>query len=311
MPVSARTIKPNHQPLTLLLAGPTASGKSALALALAEYLGGVIVNADSLQVYRGLPILTAQPTAAEQARVPHHLYGHRDPGAPSSAADWREEALAAITAAHAADQPAIVVGGTGFYLKTLLAGLPPIPVIPPEIRTATAALATADLYQELSQRDPAGAMRLAPTDRQRIQRALEVIRATGQPLAHWQSGPAVPCPFPVHTVALLPERATLYARINARFTTMLAQGACDEVAHLLARGLDPALPAMKAVGVPELAAYLRGEATLAEASQRAQQHSRNYAKRQYTWFRHQMQWDQVLITPDANAVLAATQQLQQ
>ena len=304
MPVSSPPIKPYGAPV-LILAGPTASGMSALALRLAEQLDGVIINADSMQVYRGLEILTAQPTAAEQATIPHRLYGDRDPGQPSSAVDWCHAARAAITAAHTEGRRAIVVGGTGLYLKTLLEGLPPIPAIPPDVRAATAALPTAELYAALSRHDPEGAARLKPTDRQRLQRALEVWQATGQPLVHWQAGPPDPLPFLVHRVVLLPERQVLYDRINARFLQMLDAGAHAEVAALFEQRLDPALPAMKAVGVPELAACLRGELSLADAISRAQQHSRHYAKRQYTWFRHQMQWDQVLETPDAESVLKA------
>jgi tRNA dimethylallyltransferase len=294
MPVSKPTIKP-----TLILAGPTASGKSALALQLAERLGGAIINADSMQVYQGLAILTAQPTAAEQSAVPHRLYGDRDPALPSSVADWCAAAQAAITDAYASGQRPIVVGGTGLYLKALLTGLSPIPAIPPDVRAATSAASTETLYQQLAAHDPAGAERLRPTDRQRLQRALEVVLATGQPLHHWQAENGTPLPFPTHRVVLLPERPILYDRINSRFLAMLAAGALAEVEQLLAHNLDPTLPAMKAVGVPELAAYLRGDCALDTAIQQAQQHSRNYAKRQYTWFRHQMAWDQVLISPDA------------
>jgi tRNA dimethylallyltransferase len=309
-------------PPVLLLAGPTASGKSALALAWATrhparhptaqypkaWHPGVIINADSLQVYAGLAVLTAQPTAAEQAAVPHRLYGIRQPQDTGSVALWRAQALAAIAAAYAAGRQPIVVGGTGLYLKALLEGISPIPAVSPEIQAHVLALSPEACRARLMALDPMAAQEqekvgleglaqkgidLEGIDRQRLQRALMVLLQTGRPLRHWQAVPGTPCPFPVRRVLLLPERAVLYERINRRFVHMLRMGALDEVARVCAAGLSPDLPALKAVGVPELRAHLAGQLSLPEATALAQQHSRNYAKRQLTWFRHQMQWDEV------------------
>jgi tRNA dimethylallyltransferase len=276
----------------IVVAGPTASGKSALALALAERLGGAIVNADSMQVYRDLSVVTARPSEAELARAPHRLYGVLDGAELCSAARWAALAHAEIAAAAAAGHRPILCGGTGLYLRALLNGIAPVPPIPGEIRAAArqrhAELGGEAFRAELAGLDPEGAARLEPGDSQRLMRAYEVVLATGTPLGVWQRAAAPEHAFEPIVFTLLPPRDRLYARIDARFTEMVEQGALDEVQALVARGLDPALPVMKAVGVPELSAYLEGAAALDAAIAAAQQASRRYAKRQYTWFRHQL-----------------------
>lgn len=277
----------------LVIGGPTASGKSALALAVAAAFGGTVINADSMQVYGELRILSARPGAAEEARAPHRLFGVLDAGDPCSAARWAKMAEAEIAAARAAGRLPILAGGTGLYFRALLAGIAAVPPIPAEIRAEARrlhrALGGAGFRAALAVRDPAGAAKLAPGDTQRLLRAYEVAHATGRPLAEWQRSPGAP---PRHgrvlSLVLLPPRAALYAACDARFAAMVEAGALDEVRALLDRRLDPALPAMKAVGVPELARHLAGEITLAEAVRLGQQATRRYAKRQYTWFRHQM-----------------------
>lgn len=280
----------------VVIGGPTASGKSALALAVAEEFGGTIINADSMQVYRELAVLTARPGPADLARAPHRLYGVLGVAERCSAARWRELAVAEIVASHRARRLPIVVGGTGLYLKALLDGLSPIPDIPPAIREAAlsrlAAQGAPAFHAELGRRDPAMAARLQPQDRQRLVRAWEVLEATGRSLAEWQRdrpqpGPDDPALAPIAFV-LEPPRAALYTACDGRLTAMLAAGALDEVAALDRRGLAPDLPALKAVGVPELLAHLRGELTLPAALAAAQQATRRYAKRQITWFRNQM-----------------------
>jgi tRNA dimethylallyltransferase len=299
-------------PDVVLIAGPTASGKSALALSLAQRLGGSVINADSMQVYRDLFILTARPGAAETEGVPHHLYGHVDAGVNFSAGRWVEDAVAAIAEVRASGRLPIVVGGTGLYFKALTEGLSDIPAVPEEVRAEVRAeaeaLGSADLHALLAARDPLTAARLQPNDRQRVLRALEVLAATGRPLAAWQALPRRPRLDPGTTlgVFLSPDRAWLTARIDARFDAMLAAGALEEVAALKARRLDPLLPAMRAHGVPGLIAYLDGQITLEEARARGKADTRAYAKRQATWFRHQMAgWS--ALPPDAAeaAVLAA------
>lgn len=280
------------EPAVIVVAGPTASGKSALAMTLAERLDGVVINADSMQVYRGLRVLTARPSPADEARVPHRLYGYIDPAEPCSAGRWRAAAIGAIAEAHAAGRRAIVTGGTGFYIEALTQGLSPIPDIPPDTLSAAAALcAEAGLpafAAMLAKRDPASAARIGPHDRQRLIRAWAVMQATGRPLSDWQREPAAPAPFPHQAIWLNPPRPVLYERCDRRLQAMLGEGALDEVAALLARNLDPGLPAMKALGNPELAAYLRGTMSLDEALAAAQQATRRFAKRQLTWFRHRL-----------------------
>jgi tRNA dimethylallyltransferase len=320
-------------PHAVLVAGPTASGKSALALALAERLNGTIVNADSMQVYRELRVLTARPTPEEEARVPHALYGVRPAGQPGSVVWWRGEALAAMRAAHDAGRLPIVTGGTGLYFASLTDGLAAIPSPTPEARAEARALVgdigAPALHARLAAADPATAAKLQPNDRQRIARAWEVWRSTGAGLAAWQAqgdterdtgeghpgpggpiqgapaqegqgqgdigqgdigqgntGRGSPAPWRFTAILLDPPRDELRAAIATRFDAMLADGALDEVRTLLAQHLDPALPAMRAHGVPELSGYLRGEITLEQAAIRTAQVTGQYTKRQATWFRH-------------------------
>jgi tRNA dimethylallyltransferase len=272
----------------LIVTGPTCSGKSALALALAERLGGTVINADSMQVYRELRILTARPTAADEARAPHALYGIRPAAEPGSVAWWRAAALAAM--AHATLP--ILCGGTGLYLAALVGGLADLPDPGPaaraEARRLLAELGAPALHARLAAVDRATAARLAPHDRQRIARAWEVWRGTGRGLADWlDAGAAVsPAGWRFKTVLLDPPRADLRAAIARRFGAMLAAGALQEVQALLALGLDPRLPAMRAHGVPELSACLRSEIPLEEAERRAVLATGQYVKRQATWLRH-------------------------
>jgi tRNA dimethylallyltransferase len=281
------------QPRIWLIAGPTASGKSALALRLADAVGGEVVNADSMQLYADLRIVTARPSVEEEARAPHHLFGTVDAADGWSVGRWLRAASATLAEIAGRGRAAIVVGGTGLYFRALTHGLAEVPQVPPEIRHQ--AQADYDLMGESSFRgrlaayDTAAAMRIAPGDRQRLVRAWEVFAATETPLSDWQSsGAPALAEGSWRAVALEPPRQALYARCDARLEQMLAAGALDEVAALMARNLDPALPVMKAVGVRELAAHLRGETTLAEALAAARRQTRNYAKRQTTWMRGQM-----------------------
>jgi tRNA dimethylallyltransferase len=280
---------PPFPPPVALIAGPTASGKSALALALAERRNGTIINADSAQVYKDLRVVTARPSQEEEARAPHRLYGTRDAAEPCSAADWAADAKREIAAAHAAKRLPILAGGTGLYIRTLLDGIAPVPEIEPQIRACVRALAVADAHAALAIEDPAAAARLRPSDTTRVARALEVVRSTGRPLADWQKerrggigGSVVLVPL-----VLLPPRAWLHARCDARFENMMSEEGLAEVYSLLARSLDPILPAMRAIGVREVAAYLRGEATRQRALELGRVATRQYAKRQYTWFSRQ------------------------
>ncbi len=274
----------------LLVAGPTASGKSALAIALAERLGGVVINVDSMQVYRELRVLTARPSAADEARVPHRLYGIRPAADPGSVAWWRAEALRAMDAAHAAGQVPILTGGTGMYFAALTQGLAEIPdpgsAARAEARALLARLGPEELHAGLSKVDPATAARLKPADSQRIARAWEVWRGTGMGLAAWQNRRGEPAPWAFFAVQLDPPRDALRAAIATRFDAMMAAGALEEVKALLTQNLDPALPAMRAHGVPELSAYLRGETSLDQAETRTGLVTGQYTKRQATWFRH-------------------------
>ncbi|MFE0754834.1 tRNA (adenosine(37)-N6)-dimethylallyltransferase MiaA [Inquilinus sp. NPDC058860] len=281
-------------PAVIAIGGPTASGKSALALDLAEALDGVVINADSMQVYAELSILTARPDPADLARAPHRLYGVLPAATRCSAAAWCDMALAEIGLAQKAGRRPIVVGGTGLYLRALTEGLSPIPPVPEEIRRATVelheTLGGEAFHAELMRWDPKMAQRLAPGDSQRLIRAWEVMVATNRSLADWQleAGSGPPPGMAFDWIVLAPPREALYAACDGRFRAMVAAGALDEVKALLALELDPELPAMKAVGVPELAAHLRGEIDLETAIARAQQATRNLAKRQTTWFRHQL-----------------------
>jgi tRNA dimethylallyltransferase len=278
----------------VLIAGPTASGKSALALTLAEALGGTIINADAMQVYRDLRILTARPLPAEEARVPHLLYGHVDAAENYSVGRWCVDASAALAAVERGGRVPILTGGTGLYFKALTRGLAAVPAIPAQTRSAVRARlereGIAALYAELSERDGVTARRLMPGDRTRITRALEVILATGRSLADWQREGMTPALDPQLAVKVFldVDRAELYRRIDARFDAMLAAGALEEVRALASRRLDAALPAMKAHGVPWLIRHLNGEIDLAAAMDAAKRDIRRYSKRQATWFRHQL-----------------------
>ncbi len=278
----------------VLIAGPTASGKSALALGLAEQLGGMVINTDSMQVYADLRVLTARPTLEEEARVPHRLYGHVDAAVNYSVGSFVSDAAAALAEARAQRRLPIFIGGTGLYFKALTRGLSAVPPIPAEVRENVRAQLERDgveaLHAELARRDPVAAARLKPRDRTRIARALEVVVATGRALTDWHSEgqPPLLAPGEFRALFLAPEREALYARIDARFGAMLKAGALEEVERLAARRLDPLLPAMKAHGVPPLMKYLKGEITLAEAAEIGRADTRHYAKRQFTWFRHQL-----------------------
>lgn len=281
-------------PPVALIAGPTASGKSDCAVRLALALGAqgraaTVINADSAQVYADLAVLSARPSAEEMQGVPHRLFGDWNGARACSAADWAAAARAVIAEVHAGGGVPILVGGTGLYIRTLLDGIAPVPPIDAAVREAVRALPVADAYAALQAEDPARAALLAPADAARIARALEVVRSTGRSIADWQTRKTggIGHAIALHPLILLPDRAALYARCDARFVLMLERGAIDEVRALLARQLDPALPVMRAIGVPEIAAFLRGESTLAEAETAAAQATRNYAKRQYTWFRRQ------------------------
>ncbi len=277
----------------VVIGGPTASGKSALALALAERLNGTVINADSMQVYRELPILTAQPDAAAQARVPHLLYGGLGIDELCSAGRWLAMAQAAIAETRAAGRIPIVVGGSGLYLRSLTGGLAEIPPIPEAVREATRArladIGAAAFHGELAVRDPEMAARLRPSDSQRLARAAEVLAATGRSLAEWQRDAAPPpVAGEIRSILVAPPRDALYAACDGRFAAMLAAGALDEAQAVMARPEpDASLPALKALGLRELMAHLAGTLTREEAVAAAQMATRRYAKRQMTWFRGQ------------------------
>ena len=281
-----------------IIAGPTASGKSGLALALAQKFNGCIINADSMQIYDAMPIISAQPTAAEQALVPHKLYGHVGMAQPYSAGHWVADAVNAIEAALNAGQQPILVGGTGFWLQSLVHGISPIPAVPAIVRQRVCDLhnflGPEAFHKALAQIDPASAARLPSADSQRVIRAREVWEATGQTLSAWQAQPRqTPAPegWQFKLVALVPERAWLHARIDKRFELMLQQGALAEAQHIQQAvqtgALKPNLASLKAVGLSPLLAYLDGQLNLQQATELAQTQTRQYAKRQYTWLRHQ------------------------
>ncbi|MEP7350140.1 MAG: tRNA (adenosine(37)-N6)-dimethylallyltransferase MiaA [Sphingorhabdus sp.] len=280
---------PEAKPKLALIAGPTASGKTALALNLAKSHNIVIINADSAQVYSDLPVLSAQPTPDEQASAPHRLFGYLDGTTACSAARWAADAKAEIAAAHESGSLPVVVGGTGLYLRTLLDGIAPIPEVGANIRAEIRTLPTAEAYARLQAADAFMAERLAPTDSSRIARALEVVTSTGRSIADWREektggiGDAVD----LHPLVLLPPREWLYARCDARFDAMMAGGAVGEVEALLARGLPADAPVMRAIGVPDIAAMLAGTLGREEAVRRGKIATRQYAKRQFTWFRNQ------------------------
>lgn len=280
----------------IVVAGPTASGKSSLGIEIAEKLDGSIINADSMQVYRDLHILTARPSDDDEARVPHRLYGYRDAAEAGSTAEWSAAAEQAIAEVRAAGRQPILVGGTGLYLKTLMEGIAPIPEVPSEFRDRALKrrqeIGDLAFHNELATRDPVIATRLHPGDSQRVLRAWEVVEATGRPLSEWQQDPVTPPDTRFRVVVLQPPREELNRRADSRFLDMLTQGVLDEVKALHARAqaevLDPSLPIFKALGYPSLAAHLRGETTLEAAIAESQQQTRNYAKRQMTWLRHQL-----------------------
>jgi tRNA dimethylallyltransferase len=283
----------------VLIAGPTASGKSGVGLELACGLGGTVINADSMQVYRELRVLTARPSQSEEARAPHRLYGTVSAGQACSVGRWLDDAADAVAEARGKGRLPILVGGTGLYFKALTEGLAPVPDIPAEVRSywreQAAKVSREALHQDLAARDPAMAAKLKPADPQRIMRALEVIDATGISLAEWQGGNAAPLlsPSEVLPLVIAPEREPLYAAIDARFDRMIEHGAVGEVRALLDLELDPGLPAMRAHGVRELEAYLSGAVSREDAVAKAKTESRRYAKRQMTWARRFMsdwQW---------------------
>ncbi|WP_414645040.1 tRNA (adenosine(37)-N6)-dimethylallyltransferase MiaA [Bosea sp. (in: a-proteobacteria)] len=293
----------------VLIAGPTASGKSALAAALAQRFGGVVINADSMQVYRDLSVITARPTPEEMGDVPHHLYGHVDGATNHSVAAYAAEAGALLNAFAGQGHLPVLVGGTGLYFKALTEGLSAIPPVPEAVRVSFRAHAaertTGELHAELSEQDPEMAAKLRPSDRLRVMRALEVLAATGRSLSSFQ-GERQPGPLAgarLLQIFLAPERELVRERIDRRFDAMMTAGALEEVAALRERRLDPLLPVMRAHGVPGLIAHLDGTLTLEEAMARGKADTRAYAKRQVTWFRHQMAgWHAV--APEAGLAFA-------
>jgi tRNA dimethylallyltransferase len=277
------------KPPLVVIAGPTASRKSALALALAEQIDGVIVNADSAQIYRDLRVLSAAPSDQELIKADHRLYGVQDGALPCSAAEWAQMARIEIADIHAAGRTPILAGGTGLYLRTLLDGIAPVPAIDSDVRARVRDTPVEENLAKLRTLDPGAAARLKPRDSARINRALEVILSTGRTLAEWhkQREGGIAQDVDLKPLILLPPRKWLYARCEERFAHMIDQGAVTEVETLIARKLNPNLPVMRAIGARELRAYLLGETTLDEAVTAGQQATRRYAKRQYTWFAHQ------------------------
>lgn len=276
-------------PPLALIAGPTASGKSALALALAERTGGIVVNADASQVYADLRVLSARPSGEDMARATHRLFGYLDGRDACSAARWAKDARREIAAAHEAGRLPILVGGTGLYIRTLLDGIAPVPEIDPAIRAAVRAMPVAKAHAALMREDAASAAILAPADTARVARALEVVRSTGRSIRDWRMHRrgGIGKEVALAPMILLPPRDWLAGRCDARFDAMLNEGAIEEVTALLARGLPADAPVMRAIGVPEIAAWLAGEISRDEMVSRARTATRRYAKRQYTWFAHQ------------------------
>lgn len=292
MSATSSTKNPAAEARVLVVAGPTAAGKSALALAIAEEFKGVVINADSQQRFADLRILTARPSPADEARAPHRLFGDLGPGESGSAAEWAAKAAGEIRAAVASGQLPILVGGTGLYFRALMEGLSDMPAVPQAVRDAARVLRDdighAQFHARLAARDPATAARLNPGDSQRVLRAWEVIEATGRPLSAWQETPGTPpLAADYFSILVMPPRAALYAACDARFRAMIAGGGLGEVQALLARGMSLESGAGKALGVASLAAHARGEVDLARATVLAQTATRQYAKRQMTWFRNQ------------------------
>lgn len=296
-------------PSAILIAGPTASGKSALALSIAERLGGIVVNADSMQVYRDLRNITARPSSDEEAQVPHRLYGHVDAAINYSTGQWLRDVAEVLREIKPQRCIPVLVGGTGLYFKALTAGLAAVPPIPAEIRESVRARVREEgapaLHAELATLDPLTARRITVNDRSRISRAIEVVLATGRSLTDWHREglpPQIDADSAVK-VFVTCERKELVRRIEARFAAMLAAGALGEVRALAARRLDPLLPAMKAHGVPWLIRHLNGEITLEAAAAGAIMDTRRYAKRQVTWFRNQMPGWTGIAAQDAGAAI--------
>lgn len=292
----------NPKKLVALIAGPTASGKTALALRVAKSRDVVIINADSAQVYADLPILSAQPTESEKRSAPHRLFGYLDGRTACSAARWANDAKQAIHEAHDAGAMPILVGGSGLYIQTLLDGIAPIPEIDPELRARIRAMPVEQAYATLEKQDPAVAAKLGPADISRISRALEVIQGTGRSISDWRKikTGGIGADISLRPLLLLPPREWLYQRCDVRFEQMMHQGAKEEVAALLAQNMPHDAPVMRAIGVPEISALLRGTMTEAEAIARGQIATRQYAKRQFTWFRNQAPADWPRATNEIN-----------
>jgi len=301
-----------QQQTVLVVTGPTASGKSALALAFARMRGGTVINADAMQTYDAFPMLTAQPTAEERATVPHSLYGVLPLSENLSAGRWSVLARAEIERCLAAGRLPILCGGSGLYIRTLMQGISPVPEVPPEIRERGnadwAAMGSAAFRARLAERDPEIVARLKPEDRQRHVRAWEVLEATGKPLSAWQQGEATPAPWRFVTIVLAPERPWLRARIELRFDQMLAGGVLAEARRVFDSKPDPNWLGLKAHGAPEFFRHFRGELTVDYARRVAIDHTRQYAKRQMTWFRHQMTPD-LVFNPTANPDLGFPEKL--
>lgn len=308
--MTAGTAPEKNAANVLVVCGPTASGKSGLALQLAQQLGGCVINADSMQVYDGLPMLTAQPSAADRAAAPHRLYGALHPADACTAERWRDLAAQEIRRAHAEGLLPIVTGGTGFYLRALMQGFSPVPEVDPTIRARLndeiRATGNAAFHARLQSCDPEIAAQLHPGNTQRLVRAMEVFEGTGRKLSDWQSAPLQGAPEGLRfiTIALLPPREKLYAQCDARFSRMVADGVLEEVGDFMKKDHGVS-PLDKALGYPALCRHLQGEIPLADAVQEAQAATRHYAKRQTTWFRNQITPDIVLEKPDADSSLRA------
>ena len=296
------------RPPVALIAGPTASGKSALAVRLAQIADGIVINADASQVYADLAILSARPSPEEMGDVPHKLFGHIDGAEACTAPRWAAEAKAEIAAVHGAGRLPVLVGGTGLYIRTLLDGIAPVPEIDPEIRATVRALPVADAHAALRVEDPEAAARLAPADMTRVARALEVVRSTGKPLKAWQQHKSggIGDAITLTPMILLPPREWLMERCDRRFGQMMEQGAVAEGEALLARNLHPDLPVMRAIGVPESRGWIKGDTELDIAIEKGRLATRQYAKRQYTWFSNQppKEWPRFREVPDVEAALA-------
>ncbi len=296
------------KPPLALIAGPTASGKSALALALAEAAGGTVINADSAQVYNELRIVSVRPSENDERRAPHRLYGYRSGADACSAADWAGDAKREIAAAYAKGRLPILTGGTGLYIRTLLDGIAPVPEIDPGIRAEVRALPVADAHAALAREDSEAAGRIRPSDTTRTARALEVVRSTGRTLRDWQAEKAggIGGEVTLRPLILLPPRDWLHRRCDERFEEIFSDEGISEVSSLLEKGFSSSAPVMRAIGVPEIAAFLRGDMSRDAALAAGQAATRQYAKRQYTWFRHQppADWPRHAEPTDSSAVRA-------